>query len=281
MTIVVWAALLIGAGAASAASFTVDSTGDATDASSGDGACATAAGECTLRAALEQSQAVGGSNAIDFDLPDPSTIDLTSALPVIEAPVAALDISGPGMQSLTVRRDSGGDYSVISIYGADVSISGMTITNGRAPAGAGILSISGLLVLEDVAVVRNTAVGAAGVFGGGVSKTGGTLRVRRSTISENSATSNGVGFADTFGGGIEMVAGTPGDRREHDRQQLRDRGQRRQRDRGRRRHRAQVRDRARGQQHGERQLGHRKRAGSDHRGRRRCLCAARTMALWA
>ena len=206
MTIAVWSALLIGAAAASAASFTVDSVGDGSDASAGDSLCATATGACTLRAALEETQALGGANAIDFDLPDPSTIDLTSALPVIGPPATALDISGPGMQSLTVRRASGGDYSVIGIYVADVSISGLTITNGRAQAGAGILSTAGELVLDDVAIVRNAAVGPT-ASGGGVAKTAGTLRVRRSTISENSATADTMGAA-ALGGGIDQVSGT-------------------------------------------------------------------------
>ena len=208
VTIVVWAALLIGAGAASAASFTVDSTGDAPDASAADMSCATAAGECTLRAALQQSQAVGGSNAIDFDLPDPSTIDLASALPFIGPPVAALDISGPGMQSLTVRRDSGGDYPVIGMSVDAASISGMTITNGRAQLGGGIVSSAGVLVLDDVAVVRNAAVAAGGLVaaGGGVEKTSGVLRIRRSTISENSATANGTSIGLALGGGISLTA---------------------------------------------------------------------------
>ena len=205
----VWAALLVGAGGAQAASFTVDSVGDGSDATAGDGACATAAAAvCTLRAALEETQALGGANAIEFELPDPSTIDLTSALPPVGPPATALDISGPGMQSLTVRRASGGDYSVISIVNADVSISGLTITNGRAQAGAGIQSTEGELVLDGVAVVRNTAVATDGfAAGGGVEKALGALRVRRSTISENSATADATG-GGAAGGGIAQTVGT-------------------------------------------------------------------------
>src|SRR5919197_1300453 len=50
---------------AHAASFTVDSTADAVDAAPGDGACAPAGGTCTLRAAVQETNALGGTNTIN------------------------------------------------------------------------------------------------------------------------------------------------------------------------------------------------------------------------
>jgi CSLREA domain-containing protein len=57
--------LLVPAPLAGAASFVVDSTGDAGDANPGDGICATAGGACTLRAAIEETNAIAGMDSVD------------------------------------------------------------------------------------------------------------------------------------------------------------------------------------------------------------------------
>jgi CSLREA domain-containing protein len=49
---------------AHAATFTVDSTGDDHDADAGDGVCAAASGSCTLRAAIQEANALGGAHTI-------------------------------------------------------------------------------------------------------------------------------------------------------------------------------------------------------------------------
>jgi CSLREA domain-containing protein len=52
----------ISARSASASVFTVNSTGDASDANPGDGVCETSTpGECTLRAAIEEANADPGT----------------------------------------------------------------------------------------------------------------------------------------------------------------------------------------------------------------------------
>ena len=51
--------------AAIAVDFTVDSTGDGSDASPGDGACsALSSGSCTLRAAVQEANALAGHDTI-------------------------------------------------------------------------------------------------------------------------------------------------------------------------------------------------------------------------
>lgn len=50
--------------AAHAASITVDSTADAVDAAPGNGVCATAGGDCTLRAAIQEANALAGDDTI-------------------------------------------------------------------------------------------------------------------------------------------------------------------------------------------------------------------------
>ena len=49
---------------AQAKQFNVNSTRDAVDANPGDGVCATATGECTLRAAIQETNALRGADCI-------------------------------------------------------------------------------------------------------------------------------------------------------------------------------------------------------------------------
>ncbi len=75
---------------AGAVVWTVDTTVDAADADLGDGVCATPAGDCSLRAAVENANfAVGESHTILFAIPGtgPHAIALTGLLPVVEAKV--------------------------------------------------------------------------------------------------------------------------------------------------------------------------------------------------
>ncbi|TMB18127.1 MAG: CSLREA domain-containing protein [Deltaproteobacteria bacterium] len=51
---------------AQAATFTVDTTTDGVDAVPGDGVCATAAGACSLRAAVQEANALEGPDTIDL-----------------------------------------------------------------------------------------------------------------------------------------------------------------------------------------------------------------------
>ena len=64
--------------------FTVNSSADTSDANLLDNVCADAQGNCTLRAALEQSkQLTAGGHIVNiyFDLPSPATIEIASDLP--------------------------------------------------------------------------------------------------------------------------------------------------------------------------------------------------------
>ncbi len=61
-------ALAISSGVAHAATFTVNNNGDASDASAGNGTCATAGAVCTLRAAIEEANALSGADTINFSI---------------------------------------------------------------------------------------------------------------------------------------------------------------------------------------------------------------------
>ena len=71
---------------AQGASFTVDATHDAVDASPGDGVCADAGGACTLRAAVMETNALAGADEISLP---PGTY-------VLSIPGAGEDADGDG-----------------------------------------------------------------------------------------------------------------------------------------------------------------------------------------
>jgi len=155
----------------------------------------------------------------------PRTINLQSALPNI---TSYLNLVGPGAKRLTLRRDTGGDYRIVSNVSdlVELGISGITLANGRATDAGGILSF-GRLSLAEVAIVGNTATqfgggglalafsdgtirnstisgNAAGLGGGGLQLQGNdnVLRVVNSTISGNTA-QVGAGIAVVSGAGTE------------------------------------------------------------------------------
>jgi hypothetical protein len=211
-------ALLVFCGSAQAATFTVDNPGDAGDATL-NGACLTAGGVCTLRAAIEESNSDAPSaDTITFTAAAQPTINLTGALPDI---IGALTISGPGAGALTVRRDSGGAYRIFTITGdVDVAISGMRITNGLSDATTtpasqgGAISFTGTvscepfciaaaagdgsLSLSAVTVTANTATSIFEAYGGGILVSSGELAIANSTISDNTVSAR----FDATGGGI-------------------------------------------------------------------------------
>jgi streptogramin lyase len=68
-------------------SYTVNDTGDGFDETPGDDLCRTSTGECTLRAAIEESNAHPGHDIITFNIPGPgphTIVPTAAALPQIE-----------------------------------------------------------------------------------------------------------------------------------------------------------------------------------------------------
>lgn len=82
--------------AAEASTFTVDSEGDAADANTGDGKCATSENACTLRAAIQEANLHSGADTIAFNIPGGGvrTIKLGSDLPVLSDTTGATTIDG-------------------------------------------------------------------------------------------------------------------------------------------------------------------------------------------
>lgn len=160
-------------------------------------------GAGSLRQALLDTNSFSGSDLIGFDptvFNVPRTISLLSALPVIADAVA---IQGTGMDQLTVRRDPGAttDFRIFTIVSSalNVAIADMTITGGKlvSSTGAGIF-----LATASATIDRTTISGNSTNFNGGgiVCTSGGSLIVRDSNITANTAAN------DSDGGGFLLVS---------------------------------------------------------------------------
>ena len=218
-----------------AVTFMVNSTADASDATLGDGFCATADPvACTLRAAIEEANALLGPDVISIPdlsadvLPDTYTLTL-GELFITES----VDIVGGG-KALTII-DGGGENRVFDLAG-DVAISNVTITGGYAGDGNG-----GGIFVEDGAsatisgstVSGNEAWIGAGIYvgsdaslalnllssvsgngsednpayqGGGIYNSGGTVTVTGSSVTGNRAYEGGGIY--NSGGTVTVTGGS-------------------------------------------------------------------------
>jgi CSLREA domain-containing protein len=183
-----------------AATFTVDSTADAVDANPGDGHCATAAGQCTLRAAVQEANAAPGADTI---MVPAGTYRLTIAGAVEDAAATGdldllgdVSIIGAGPTATIVIAKKAKDR-VFEIFGS-ATISGLTIKRGLSPAGeqGGCIRVRGALTLTDAIVTRCHTL----VEGGGLYAEGPSLTVRDTTFTHNRA--------DRDAGGVEVYGGT-------------------------------------------------------------------------
>lgn len=156
-----------GARPASAATYTVTDTSDsATDTGS-------------LRYAIGQVNIGTGGDTINFSGVT-GTITLGSTLAITKS----VSINGPGANVLAISgNDTVGVFNVAA--GATGStISGLTITHGKATTGAGIVS-SGIFTVNDCTFSYNTTSGTNA--GAAIQVASGTLTVNRSTFYNNSA----------------------------------------------------------------------------------------------
>ena len=196
------------------ATFTVNSLGDESDAAAGNGHCDvdanTPGDQCTLRAAIEEANALATCGPINIDATGVTgQIDLGTALPAIDHDV---NINGPGVGTLAVQRSTAPatpDFRIFQINtGKTVAIDALTIANGKlsanSEAGGGLLNL-GTLTLTNSTVSGNQINNSTSFqWGGGIYNTlDGTLTIINSTVSGNSVTG-----PDARGGGIFSNSGT-------------------------------------------------------------------------
>lgn len=176
--------------AAQAATFTVTNLNDG--------------GAGSLRDAISTANITAGADVVNFQPGLTGTITLTTGQLAISDSV---DIQGPGAADLSV---SGNDSSrVFYIYSGanllDVTISNLTVRDGAANIGGGIVNFDENLTLDGVVVTENNASGD----GGGLWMDGFSFSftIRNSTFSGNTsaATGGGIYVEDTNDDGISNL----------------------------------------------------------------------------
>lgn len=205
----------------------VTSTADAVDSTPGDGSCASASNGCTLRAAVQEANALGGADAIDVPA---GTYTLAVAGAGEDAAASGdldvsqdLTVTGASARTVTITAKSGTAQPIDRIFdviAGKLTLSRANLADGKASPG-GIIRAAGALDLTDVMLQRGLAAsgGGGGVWssaplsldrvtvadnggfpdsGGGVLSSGG-LTVVNSTFWSNSASGDGGGLALTAG----------------------------------------------------------------------------------
>lgn len=157
-----------------ASTFDVDTPVDARDTNAGDGQCETAANECSLRAAIEESNALFGPDRINlpsgtYALSFGGTNDDVAARGDLDI-LDDLEIRGAGRDTTVV--DGLGDDRVFQVPSAaldtvarlsDITIRGGFVGSSSGVTGGGIDS-HGRLTLARCVVADNTAIIGAGVM---------------------------------------------------------------------------------------------------------------------
>ena len=150
-------------------------------------------GSGSLRQAIEDANADSDADRILFKSKLSGEISLQESLDLISEPV---EIVGPGARRVSVNGNDARILLVATDPGEDVSIAGLTLTNGHArplfSSGGAIGANDADLTLSKMTIRGNTA----DLVGGGISMYGGSLTIDSSTISGNTAE------GDNGGGGI-------------------------------------------------------------------------------
>jgi predicted outer membrane repeat protein len=153
-------------------------------------------GAGSLRAEIS---AAGSGDTINFALPPPppgqttQTITLTSGELLIKK---NLTIAGPGADKLTISGNHASRVFELGLSGKNkphlvqpqVSLSGMTISNGNDRTG-------GAIVNQGILTISNSILSSNSALQGGAIQNAGTLTVNGCTLTGNSASYAGLGGA--------------------------------------------------------------------------------------
>ena len=151
----------------------------------------------TLRWAVGQANSAGGAETIAFDskvFKSPQTITLQGTQLELSDTTGTETITGP---KAGVTVSGGGLSRVFQVDGAvTASISGLTITGGKAANGGGLYNDNGTVTLTDCTVSGNSVIDG----GGGLYNFKGTAKLTNCTVSGNHASEGGGGLYNRDGG---------------------------------------------------------------------------------
>jgi hypothetical protein len=178
--------------------FTTNVSSDAGDSSPGDGVCLTAALNCSLRAAIEETNAGTLPSKIDLIA---GTYSPSTSLAITQP----VNLVGTGIASTIISGSSAHNIFNVNTPGLDLTISKLKLTLGANTQKGGAIDFTGRnLVLSEVDISDNTN-SSASHGGGGVYFSGGRLTVTDSIFKNNTVTQTSGSFMD--GGAIEVYDG--------------------------------------------------------------------------
>lgn len=193
--------------ASAAAVFTVNVVNEGSDASPGDGVCATASGACTLRAAIEEANMLPGADTIHFNLPGGGIHSMSITSGPLPAIIEALTLDGTSQPNCSVP--------CIVISGASIAApfsSGFALASNNSRVKGFIITswnFDGISIIGDGNIVQRNAIGfwpgnpallpnAYGVeIKGSNNLIGGSGPAARNVISGN--TYNGIAISRSGG----------------------------------------------------------------------------------
>ena len=157
-------------------------------------ACSQAQPCGSIQAAATSADAFAGAVQIDVG---PGTYTENDTVPATSSPAwSSLSIDGSGAGTTTIVSPTPTGGTVLTASSGVVSLSGLTITGGKATLGGGINDTALSLTVSDSDIVGNVA----SAQGGGIYQTfplqGATLTLTNDLISNNSG--------GEYGGGVDM-----------------------------------------------------------------------------
>jgi CSLREA domain-containing protein len=201
-----------------AAAFVVTTGQDRVDANPGDGTCLDAVGDCTLRAALMEANALPGEDTITlaagtYRLSIPGADEDAAATGDFDV-LDSVTIAGAGAGATVIRAEA--NDRLLQVHpGATLTLSGVTVRDGdidrstNSREGGGIFN-EGTAILTAVVVTNNrVATLTDPARGGGIASTG-YIEIRDSVIDVNeaNATAGGGAGGGLYHSGTALITGT-------------------------------------------------------------------------
>jgi hypothetical protein len=185
------------------ANFTVNTDSDTHDANIGNGVCADSNGDCSLRAALEESNVLVGDDSIllptgTYDLTN-GQLNITDGLAIFGSEVSHPIINAQDNSRVFFIDKPRGNALI------NVVFDNLIIQNGRTAENGGGIWNNETLTISDSSLISNAAV----TNGGGIYNTGGVLTITASVIGYNVVTSTEKGGGGVYNtNGYVTISGT-------------------------------------------------------------------------
>ncbi len=170
--------------------YTVDNAGDVGDSNTADGVCNDGGGNCTLRAAIEQANADGGTTTINFS----GSFNLS---PGSQMGITANMIIDGGANTIII--DGGSATRIFNVAAAltTVTFQNLTIQNGNSGANGGGIQTSSPVTISGSNILSNTAT----LDGGGLFATAGgsNFTINNNSLFRNNRAANCGAMTDNGG----------------------------------------------------------------------------------